>query len=153
VQFSAPTVPNQSLNFVCGSTHLPSDGDKTVESCTAVRSFLEHYFLGFLKKRIRNQIAMRRLPSFLSLIHFIPRKWPASAARSHVISRVPSGSQRRVQSRKFQNIFPQVTLAQSGSQKTGTVPPHWRWHGSFLIRNYIFVFAIHSAVSNFQELR
>jgi len=62
------------VDFVYGSTHFASDGEKTVESCTAVRSSLEHYFLVFLKKRIRNQIAMRRLPSFLSLIHFIPRK-------------------------------------------------------------------------------
>jgi hypothetical protein len=46
-----------------------------------------------------------------------------------------------------------MTLAHSGSQKTGSVPPHWRWHGPFLIRNYIFVFAIHSTVITFQELR
>ena len=62
------------VDFVYGSTHLPSDGEKTVERCTAVRPSFEHYFLILLKKRIRNPIVMRRLSSFLSLIHFIPRK-------------------------------------------------------------------------------
>jgi hypothetical protein len=61
------------VDFVYGSTQLTGDGKKggKQHSSTALlRAFLSCFY----EKRIRNQIAMGRLPSFLSLIHFIPRK-------------------------------------------------------------------------------
>jgi len=62
------------VDFVYGSTHLSSGEEKWWKAVRLYEAPSRITFLLFFKKRIRNQIGMRRLPSFLSLIHFIPRK-------------------------------------------------------------------------------
>ena len=55
------------VDLVCGSTHLPSDGEKRWKAARLYEAPSSITFLFFLTKRIRNPTAMRNWPSAIRL--------------------------------------------------------------------------------------